>query len=57
MAKTLIPQWTLGERLAKARHHAELEQAEMAAELGVSRVTVSNYEVGKTKPSTTKGSA
>lgn len=42
-----IPQWTLGDRLRKAREHAGMEQGELAHRIGVSRGTVSNYELGR----------
>ncbi len=41
-----VPAWTLGDRLRKAREHAGFEQGELAARIGVSRGTVSNYELG-----------
>lgn len=50
MTTTRIPVWTLGERLAKARREAGLEQADMAKEIGLSRVTIGNYETGTTNP-------
>lgn len=40
------PSWTLGDRLRKAREFAGLEQGELATRIGVSRGTVSNYELG-----------
>jgi transcriptional regulator with XRE-family HTH domain len=46
-----IPQWTLGDRLRKAREHAYMDQEELALRMGVSRGTVSNYELGRgTRP-------
>lgn len=46
-----IPQWTLGDRLRKAREHAGMEQGELAVRIGISRGTVSNYELGRgTRP-------
>jgi transcriptional regulator with XRE-family HTH domain len=46
-----IPQWTLGDRLRKAREFAGMEQGELALRIGVSRGTVSNYELGRgTRP-------
>lgn len=47
---THIPVWTMGDRLRKAREDAGLSQAELALEVGVSRATVSNAEVGATTP-------
>ena len=45
-----IPEWTIADRLRKAREHANLEQADLAGDLGVSRNTISNYERGKVDP-------
>lgn len=45
-----LPQWTLGERLAKARHHAGLEQGDLAQRLKVSRQTIGFWETGRTRP-------
>jgi transcriptional regulator with XRE-family HTH domain len=39
-----IPEWTLGDRLAKARRRARLTQDEMAAACLVSRQTVNTWE-------------
>lgn len=44
-----IPEWTLGDRLRKARLMAGLEQQEFADELGISRGTVHNYEMDRTR--------
>lgn len=41
---TETPTWTLGDRLGKAREHAGLSRADMAARLGVSERTIRNYE-------------
>lgn len=38
------PTWTLGDRLRKARRVADLDAQSLAATLGVSRNTISNYE-------------
>jgi transcriptional regulator with XRE-family HTH domain len=46
----VVPGWTVSDRLRKAREHAGLEQAELAADLGVSRNTVVNYERGRVEP-------
>lgn len=46
-----IPEWTLGDRLRKAREHAGLNQMQMAKEIGIHRASVVNYEIGRTKPS------
>jgi transcriptional regulator with XRE-family HTH domain len=45
-----VPPITLTTRLRLAREWRELEQQEIADELGISRATVSNYETGKTSP-------
>jgi transcriptional regulator with XRE-family HTH domain len=42
-----VPTWTLGDRLRKAREFAGLEQGELAEAIGISRGTVSNYELGR----------
>jgi transcriptional regulator with XRE-family HTH domain len=47
---TRVPQWTFGDRLKKAREHAGLTQAELAEMTGISRATISNYEVDKFTP-------
>lgn len=39
-----VPAWTEGDRLRKARETTGLDQERFAAQLGVSRGTVSNYE-------------
>lgn len=46
-----VPSWTLGDRLRKAREHAGMEQGELAERIGISRGTVSNYELNRgTRP-------
>lgn len=39
-----IPVWTLGDRLAKARVFADLDQRDMAVYLGMSKAVISVYE-------------
>jgi len=46
----MIPTWTLGDRLAKAREGANISVTEMARRLRVSRTTISNYEHNRTDP-------
>lgn len=46
----IVPEWTIADRLRKAREVSELEQEQFAAEIGVSRGTISNYEKGKVSP-------
>lgn len=42
----MVPQWSLADRLRKAREVAQLDQAELAHRAGLSRATVSNAERG-----------
>lgn len=52
MVQTLkIPQWTLADRMRKARREAGMTPEEMADALQVSAVTVRNYETERTRPS------
>jgi transcriptional regulator with XRE-family HTH domain len=50
VAEAQRPQWTLTDRLRKARELTQLQQKEFADQLGVNRNTVNNYELAKTKP-------
>src|SRR4029077_20727315 len=45
-----IPQWTMLDRLRKARETAGFSKEDLAAALEVSRSTVGNYENGKVRP-------
>ena len=45
-----IPAWELQDRIARARRFAGLEQSELAELAGVSRKSISNWEIGKTAP-------
>lgn len=45
----LVPEWTVGDRLRKARELLELDQEPFAKLIGVSRGTVGNYERGLTE--------
>lgn len=45
-----VPQWSVQDRLRKAREHAGMTQLELAETIGVSRNSVSNYESGVTRP-------
>ena len=49
-ATGVIPEFTIGDRLRKARELTGLDRAEFAGELGISRNTVNNYEAGHTRP-------
>jgi transcriptional regulator with XRE-family HTH domain len=46
------PQWSIGDRLRKAREDAALDQRELAERAGISRATVSNAERGVGTPNT-----
>lgn len=50
MTATMIPQWSLADRLAKARHHAGLDQQQLADKLEMSLKSISRYECGSTNP-------
>jgi transcriptional regulator with XRE-family HTH domain len=51
MTSTIIPTWTLGDRLAKARRDvAKLTTRQMAEVLGVHKNTVTNWETGAIQP-------
>ncbi len=43
-----VPEWTVGDRLRKAREVLGLDQVAFAALTGISRGTISNYERGLT---------
>lgn len=45
-----IPEWTLSDRLRKAREDAGLSQQQLADRLAVSRNTVGNAETGARRP-------
>lgn len=45
-----VPEWTVADRLRKAREMTGLDQGDFAHELGVSRGTISNYEHGHVRP-------
>ena len=48
MTTTGVPTFTLGDRMWKARRHAEISTAEMASFLSVTRKTINNYEQERT---------
>lgn len=50
LAEVTTPEWTFGDRLAKARRHAGMEQGDMAKALGVSRPTISTWERDESQP-------
>lgn len=43
-----VPEFSIHDRLRKAREHAGLEQGALAERIDVSRQTVGNYELGRT---------
>jgi transcriptional regulator with XRE-family HTH domain len=47
----IIPEFRIGDRLRRAREITGLDRKDFAAEVGVSRSTVSNVENGVTTPS------
>lgn len=46
----IIPEWTMADRLRKAREVSDLDQTELAQRIDVSRQTISNYESGRVAP-------
>ena len=48
MTHRIVPAWTMGDRLRKAREQADLSSQQMADHLVVSRNTIRNYESGHT---------
>ena len=49
-ADLTVPEWTVGDRLRKARVHAGIGTEQMAVALLRTRNTVGNYEGGRSKP-------
>lgn len=43
----VVPEWTMGDRLRKARHRTGMSAAEFAEAIGVSPRTVTNAELDK----------
>lgn len=50
MAQTIVPVWTLSDRLVKARHWAGMTQEEMADDLGMHRKTLIRHERSENPP-------
>jgi transcriptional regulator with XRE-family HTH domain len=46
----IVPEWTLGDRLRKAREASGLNQTELAEITGISRRSISKYELGEAEP-------
>lgn len=49
-AVPLIPQWTVADRIRKARRTAGLSQQDLAEALGVQVSRLSNWEAGANRP-------
>ncbi len=45
-----VPEWTLADRLRKARGDAGYSQAELADATGISRQSINRYETGRAVP-------
>lgn len=45
-----VPEWTLADRLRKARELAGYSQAELATATGISRQSINRYETGRSVP-------
>lgn len=52
MKRPVPPRITKADRMRKAREHAGLDQSQLAQMIGVSRMTISNLETEKTRPTT-----
>ncbi|HEU4543592.1 MAG TPA: helix-turn-helix transcriptional regulator, partial [Jiangellaceae bacterium] len=50
MGTGVIPQWTVPDKIRKAREYAGLSQQELADRLSVTRTSVINWERGHTRP-------
>lgn len=46
-----VPQWTLGDRMRKAREFAGLTQTELSDQIGIARSSISRYEGSHAAPS------
>ncbi len=49
-ARGVVPTWTVGDRIAKARHLAGMTLRDLAEPLSVTHATVSNWERGVCPP-------
>ena len=45
-----VPNWTLSDRVRKAREHSGLKQVELADRVGMARTSLARIEQGKTEP-------
>ena len=46
----IVPNWTLSDRVRKAREHSGLKQSELAERVGMARTSLARIEQGKTEP-------
>jgi transcriptional regulator with XRE-family HTH domain len=49
-ADAIVPQWTIGDRIRKARREADLSQQELADAIGVGVNRLGNWEANVNKP-------
>lgn len=49
-SRSAVPQFTLGDRLRKAREYSGMEMQDLAAEIDIHRQTVARYESGQATP-------
>jgi transcriptional regulator with XRE-family HTH domain len=47
---TVIPEWTLADKLRKARHEAHADQRSFAEQLGVTSSAYAQWEAGRATP-------
>jgi transcriptional regulator with XRE-family HTH domain len=46
-----VPEWTIGDRMRKAREHAGLSQSQLARTASIGRTSIVRYETGLSRPS------
>src|SRR5258708_5465214 len=47
MAAGHVPQWTVGDRMRKAREDAQLNQSDLAGKVEIARSSIVNYETDR----------
>ncbi|HWA67244.1 MAG TPA: helix-turn-helix transcriptional regulator [Mycobacteriales bacterium] len=47
---SVVPEWTIGDRLRKARETTNLDRQAFATDLGIARNTLTKYETGDRLP-------
>src|SRR5260370_2562423 len=47
MAAAHVPQWTVGDRMRKAREDAQLNQSDLAGKVEIARSSIVNYETDR----------